>query len=109
MIGSTGNKETMPQAIAPVEKQYAKEIENARPDRRDRRRQRVGVDHGCDRIGGVMESVDEFEAQCDEQGHAEQGRDAVERRDVIRASLARHSCVGLSNGARTTKPALLCQ
>jgi len=43
-----------------------------RPDHRDRQRQRVGVDHGCDRIGGVVESVDEFEAEGDEQRHAEQ-------------------------------------
>lgn len=34
--------------------------------RRDRRSQRVAVDHGCDRIGGVVETVDEFEAERDD-------------------------------------------
>ncbi|MCY1422619.1 hypothetical protein D9M71_383090 [compost metagenome] len=36
------------------------------------RRQRVGVDHGGHRIGGVMEAIDELEAQGDQQCQAQQ-------------------------------------
>jgi len=32
----------------------------------------MGINDGCDRIGGVVESVDEFEAERDEQCHGEQ-------------------------------------
>ena len=35
-------------------------------------RQRVGVDHRRDRVGGVVEAVDELEAQGDQQRYAQQ-------------------------------------
>ena len=32
----------------------------------------MGVDHGRDRVGGVVEAVDEFEAERDQQCHEQQ-------------------------------------
>ena len=32
----------------------------------------MGVDHGRDRVGGVVEAVDEFEAERDQQRHEQQ-------------------------------------
>ena len=52
--------------------QHAEKIEAARPDHRDRRRQGMRVDHGRDRIGGIVEAVDELEAQRDHEREAEQ-------------------------------------
>ena len=46
----------------------AEEIEHAGPDHRDRRGQRVGVDHRGDGVGGVVEAVDELEAERDQKG-----------------------------------------
>jgi hypothetical protein len=51
---------------------HAEEVEQARPHHRHRRRQAVGVDHGRDRVGGVVEAVHELEAQRDQQREAEQ-------------------------------------
>ena len=71
-INSTGSSETMPKATAPLGEQHAEEIEKARPDHGDMRRQRVGVDHGRDGVGGVVEAVDEFEAERDQQRDEQQ-------------------------------------
>ncbi|MGY4361614.1 hypothetical protein ACVW0J_008107 [Bradyrhizobium sp. i1.7.7] len=47
--------------------QHAEEVEEARPHHREFSRQRMGVDHGRHRVGGVVEAVDEFEAERDQQ------------------------------------------
>ena len=52
--------------------QDADEIPDARPDDRDVRLQRVGIDHGGDRVGRVVEAVDELEAQRDQQRDPQQ-------------------------------------
>ena len=52
--------------------QHAEEVPAARPDDREMRRQRVRVDHGGDRVRGVVETVDELEAERDQQRDAEQ-------------------------------------
>ena len=53
-------------------KQHAEEVEEARPDDGDIGRQRMGVDDRRDGVGGVVEAVDEFEAERDQQRDAEQ-------------------------------------
>ena len=62
----------MPKATAPVEVKHAEQVEAAGPDDGDLRLQRVGVDDGRDRVGGVVEAVDEFEAERDQHRDAEQ-------------------------------------
>ena len=52
--------------------EHAQEVEQARPHHRDLRRQRVGVDHRGHRVGGVVEAVDELEAERDQQRQAQQ-------------------------------------
>ena len=48
----------------------------------------MGIDDGCDRIGGIVEPVDEFEAERDQQSDAEQeerqnaGDRGARRRDI---------------------------
>jgi len=59
---------------------HAEEVEEARPDHRHERRHRARVDHRGDRVGGVVESVDEFEGQRDQQGEPQQGEGAVRQR-----------------------------
>ena len=81
-ISSTGSSETMPKATAPLDDKNAEQVEAARPDHGDLRRQRVGVDDGRDRVGGVVEAVDELEAERDQHRHAEQ----QERHDRRRAA-----------------------
>ena len=71
-ISSTGSSETMPKATAPRGEQHAEEIEEARPDHGEFGRQRVGVDDGRDRVGGVVEAVDELEAERDQQRDEQQ-------------------------------------
>ena len=68
--------------------EHAEEVPAPRPHDRDLRRQGVGVDDRGDRVGGVVEAVDEFEAERDQQRHAEQNerhncrRSAASVRDV---------------------------
>ena len=71
-ISSTGSSETMPNATAPEDEQHAEEVEEARPHHGEFRRQRVGIDHGCDRVGGVVEAVDELEAERDQERDEQQ-------------------------------------
>ena len=66
-ISSTGSSETMPNATAPLETQDADEVPDARPDDGDVRIQRVRVDHRRHGVGGVVEAVDELEAERDQQ------------------------------------------
>ena len=58
------------------------EIPEAGPHDRDLRRQRMRVDDRGDGIGGVVEAVDEFKAERDEQGDAKEneGHDGGRRR-----------------------------
>ena len=67
--------------------QHAEEIPASRPHDRDLRRQGVGVDDGGDGVRGVVEAVDEFEAERDQQRDAEQN----ERQNC------RRSAAGLRN------------
>ena len=55
----------------------AEEIEEARPEHGDVCRQRVRVDHGRDGVGSVVEAVDEFEAERDQQRHAQEQEGAA--------------------------------
>ena len=52
--------------------QHAEEIEEARPDHGECGGQRMGVDHGRHRVGGIMKAVDEFEAERDQQRDQQQ-------------------------------------
>ncbi len=52
--------------------EHAGEVHDAGVDDGDVRLERVGVDAGGDGVGGVVEAVDELEAESDEQGDAEQ-------------------------------------
>ena len=58
----------------------AEEIEKTGPDDGDRRRQRVCIDHRGDGIGGVMEAIDELEAERDQQSDEQQKIRQVGRR-----------------------------
>ena len=62
--------------------QHAEEIEHPRIDHRHGRGERMGVNHGCDRIGGVVEAIDELEAERDEERDAEQ--EEREQREPVR-------------------------
>jgi hypothetical protein len=53
-------------------KQNSEKIEKARPHDRYMRRQRSRIDHGRDGIGGIVKSVDELEAERNEQGDEQQ-------------------------------------
>ena len=61
----------MPKATAPLERTPRK---LKKPDQTTaiRRRQRVCVDDGRDRVGGVVEAIDELEAERDEQSDDQQ-------------------------------------
>ncbi len=52
--------------------QYSDEVHDAGVDDGDVGLERVGVDAGRDGVGGVVEAVDELEAEGDEQRDAEQ-------------------------------------
>ena len=67
--------------------QHAEEVPAARPHDRDLGRQGVGIDDGRDGVGGVVEAVDEFEAERDQQRDAEQ----EERQDRRRSAAGRRN------------------
>ncbi len=50
----------------------SEEIETTRPDHRNWRRHRMGIDHRGDGVGRVMEAVDELEPERDQQRHEQQ-------------------------------------
>ena len=52
--------------------QHARQVAQPRPDHRDMRLQRVGVDHRGYRVGRVVESVHKLERQRDDQRRAQQ-------------------------------------
>ena len=94
-INSTGSSEMMPNATAPLDDDDAEEIEEAGPDHGDRRRQRVCVDHRGDGIGGVVEAVDELEAERDQQSDEQKkiwqvGRRLHAGRFDVRVQAIRH-------------------
>ena len=59
--------------------QHAEEVEEARPHHGEFGRQRVGIDHGRDRVGGVVEAVDELEAERDQKRDEQQDVGQVSR------------------------------
>jgi len=70
-INSTGRSETMPKATRPEDQSTPERLQS--PTKHgDLRRQRVCVDDGRDRIGRVVEAVDELEAERNDQRQAEQ-------------------------------------
>ena len=71
-ISSTGSSETMPKATAPLESSTPRKLKKPDQITANSRRQRVGVDHGRDRVGGVVEAVDELEAERDQQRDEQQ-------------------------------------
>ena len=52
--------------------EHADEVPQTRPDHRLVRLQRMGIDHGRDSVGRIMETIDEFEAQGEQDGEAQQ-------------------------------------
>ncbi|MNO98892.1 hypothetical protein D3C76_906510 [compost metagenome] len=52
--------------------QHPEEVEEPGPDHREIRWQRMRIDHCGDGVGGVVETVDELEAQGNQQGHAQE-------------------------------------
>ena len=70
-INSTGSSDTMPKATAPVE--VSTPIKFQAPDQTTAilRRERMRVDDGRHGVGGVVKSVDEFEAERDQHRDAE--------------------------------------
>ena len=66
--------------------EHAGQVAQARPDHGDIRIERMGVDDRGDGVGGVVEAVDELEAQRDQQGQRQQhiGPDAGDG-DVVRS------------------------
>ena len=69
-ISSTGSSEMMPNATAPVDS-AARPRKLKKPDQTTANfgRQRMGIDHGRDGVGGVVEAVHELEAERDQQRH----------------------------------------
>ena len=54
------------------------------PERQHERRHRVGVDHGGDRVGGVVEPVHELEAEREQQRQGQQREGAQRQRRLVR-------------------------
>ncbi len=77
----------------PAGQQHAKEVEATGPDHGEMRRQRVGVDHGGHGVGGIVEAVDELEAQGNQQGYAQEqegcpgGDDSAELVHVVQQAV----------------------
>jgi hypothetical protein len=64
----------------------AEEIEHAGPQHRDLRRQAVRINDGGDGVGGVVEAVDELEAERDQQCNAQQHKRADRKRRRLRGA-----------------------
>ena len=57
----------MPKATAPLDSSTPRKLKN--PDHHgELGRKRVGVDHGRDRVGGIVETVDELKTERNQQG-----------------------------------------
>ena len=74
--------------------EHPEEVPAARPDDRDLRRQGVGVDDGRDGVGGVVETVDEFEAERDQHRDAEQQERQDRRRSAAGLRKVRANRIG---------------
>ena len=72
----------MPKATAPDGKQHAGEVAKSRPCDRDVRLERVRIDDGRDGVGGVVEAVDELEAERNQQ-RADQHEVRPDRRRLL--------------------------
>ena len=59
-------------ATVPEEKQHAGQVAESRPDHGDVGLERVGIDDRGDGVGGVVEAVDELEAERDQQRQGQQ-------------------------------------
>ena len=57
--------------------QNAEEVEETGPDHRDIGGHCMRIDDGCDGIGRVMEAVDEFEAERDQQRHPKEQKGQI--------------------------------
>ena len=81
-ISSTGSRLMMANATAPEEVTTPSRLRQPDHTTRQIGRHGVGVDDGRDRIGGVVETVDELEAERDQQRQTEQreGADGQRRR-----------------------------
>ena len=94
-ISSTGSSEMMPNATAPEDKSTPRKLKKPGPEHGDVGRHRVRVDDGRDGVGGVVEAVDEFEAERDQQRHAQEqkGQPRRDRRagrfDVLMETIGR--------------------
>ena len=62
----------MPKATAPLETSTPRKLKKPDQTTANCGRQRVGVDHGRHRVGGVVEAVDELEAERDQQRDEQQ-------------------------------------
>jgi hypothetical protein len=62
----------MPKATAPVEATTPRKFQKPLQTTANVRIERMGVDDGCDGVGGVMEAVHKFETERDEQRDAYQ-------------------------------------
>ncbi|MCY1301481.1 hypothetical protein D3C84_1196730 [compost metagenome] len=56
---------------ADTAQQHTEEVEDPRKDHRPIGRHGLGIDDGGDRVGGVVETVDELECQDECQGETE--------------------------------------
>ncbi len=56
----------------PARNEHAQKVEKARNHHGNMRRQRMGIDHRRHRVGSVVEAVDEFKAQRDQQRDKQQ-------------------------------------
>ena len=72
-ISSTGQQRNNGEGDSAGGGEHADEVPEAGLDDGDMGLKRMRVDDGGDGIGGVMEAVDEFETESDEQGEAQQG------------------------------------
>ena len=71
-INSTGSSDTMPNATAPDDSSTPNKLNMPDHTTAIWAGSEAGVDHGRDRIGGVVEAVDEFEAERDQEGDEQQ-------------------------------------
>ena len=90
----------MPKATAPLETSTPSRFQQPGPDHGELGRQGVGVDDGRDRVGGVVEAVDEFEAERDQERDAEQ-----EERHDRRRTAAEVGDVGADRIGHVEQPA----
>ena len=101
-------------ATVPEESQHPGQVAEPRPDDRDIGLQRMSVNDCRDGVGGVVEAVDEFEAQSDEQRKAQQqvGPDAgdgdrIEVPGHVKGNVAEAAGQGQQNSAMPARLGVL--